>query len=84
MPGPDPATSALDILRVFVVSTDPAFVSAEIAEQFDITVEGARHRLDKLVERGLLAKKKPGERTVVYWATEKGKKYYEQHADDLG
>jgi|GEM_PF-489650 len=79
--GPDPEIKALDILSIFVLSTDPAFVPAEIAERLEVTTEGARHQMNKLVENGLLAKKKPGKRTVLYWVTEDGIEYYAEHAD---
>jgi predicted ArsR family transcriptional regulator len=73
--GPDPEIEAEDILTIFVLSTEPAFVPAEIAERLDVTTEGARHRMDALVEQGLLARKKPGQRTVLYWATDEGREY---------
>lgn len=74
--GPDPSIDPNEILRIFALSTDPAFVPAEIAERMGVTAEGARHRMNKLVEQGYLAKKKPGERTVIYWLTEEGLDHY--------
>lgn len=79
--GPDPEIDEMSILRQFVISPDPAFVPKEIAETLDVTTEGARHQMDKLVDRGLLAKKKPGQRTVFYWITEKGERYYAERAE---
>lgn len=81
--GPDPEIDPISILRIFLRSTDPAFVPSEIAEELDCTSEGARHQMNKLVERGLLSKKKPGQRTVMYWITNEGSRYYvEQTTDD--
>lgn len=74
--GPDPEIDSISILRVFLGSTDPAFVPSEIAEDLDCTTEGARHQMNQLVERGLLTKKKPGQRTVLYWVTDEGKQHY--------
>lgn len=74
--GPDPEIDELDILRVFLSSSDPAFTAGEIAAELDVTDEGARHRMNKLVDRGLLEKKKPGQRTVIYWITDKGLQHY--------
>ena len=74
--GPDPQITAEDILEIFLSSTDPAFVPAEIAEELDVTLEGARHQMNRLADEGLLKKKKPGERTVMYWITDAGQQYY--------
>lgn len=74
--GPDPEIEEVDILRAFLSSTDPAFVPAEIAEKLDVTSEGARHQMNRLVEKGLLGKKKPGKRTVLYWITDEGRERY--------
>jgi len=79
--GPDPQITELDILREFVISPDPAFVPKEIGEKLNVTTEGARHQMNNLVERKLLAKKKPGERTVLYWITEDGERYYAERAE---
>jgi predicted ArsR family transcriptional regulator len=76
MPGPEPQIRDIDILRVFVTNPDPAFVSSEVAEELDCTMQGARHQMEKLVERGLLARKKPGSSTVLYWLTPDGHQYY--------
>jgi len=46
---------------------DPAFTTPELAEQFDMTVEGIRRRLNKLQDKGRLYKKKPTNRTIVWW-----------------
>jgi predicted ArsR family transcriptional regulator len=56
-----------EIIAVFRDSSDPAFYASEIAEAIDYTVEGARNRLDRLVEEGVLERKKRGKRSVVYW-----------------
>ena len=74
--GPDPEIDPISILRVFLGSTDPAFVPSEIADDLDCTTEGARHQMNQLVERGFLSKKKPGQRTVLYWVTDEGRQYY--------
>jgi len=78
--GPDPEIQPVDILEVFVGNQDPAFVPKEIAGFLNVTTEGARHQMDKLVEQGLLGKKKPGERTVLYWITPDGYEYYAENA----
>lgn len=74
--GPDPNIKANDILEIFLSSTDPAFVPSEIADKLDVTTEGARHQMNRLVEKGYLEKKKPGQRTVLYWITDTGQQFY--------
>ncbi|WP_075935919.1 GntR family transcriptional regulator [Halosegnis longus] len=78
--GPDPKIDPVELLHEFVVSPDPAFVPAEIAESFDTSAETARKAMDRLVDRGLLARKKPGERTVIYWITDDGRKHYSEES----
>jgi len=74
--GPDPEIDPISILRVFISSREPAFVASEVAEELDVTTEGARYQMNKLVERGLLESKKPGPRTVIYWITDDGERFY--------
>jgi len=78
--GPDPEIRDTDVLHVFVSSGDPAFVPSEIADRLDVTTEGARHQMDRLVDRELLSRKKPGARTVIYWITRAGREYYGENA----
>jgi len=55
------------IIKTFEESSDPVFSAAECAERWGMSDQGARNRLDSLVEEGVLEKKKPGVRTAVYW-----------------
>lgn len=80
--GPDPEISPISILRVFLRDSDPAFVPSEIAQELDCTTEGARHQMDRLVNEGLLKKKKPGQRTVIYWITDEGSQHYVEQTKD--
>lgn len=48
-------------------SPDPGFVVQEIADEFDITKETARNRLERLVEEGRINRKKPTKRAVFYY-----------------
>ena len=77
-PGPTPTIDPISILGVFLSSRDPAFVPSEIADELDVTTEGARHQMNRLVDQGFLNKKKPGQRTVLYWITDDGVEYYVQ------
>jgi len=74
--GPDPKITAVDILEAFLASNEPAFVVSEIAEKLDVTAEGARHQMENLVEEGYLDRKKPSQRSVLYWVTDEGRQYY--------
>lgn len=83
--GPAPEADELSILRAFLSDDDPAYVLSEIAEKLGMNKETVRHQIKqkKLVERGLLARKKPGSRTVLYWITPDGTQYYvEQTGND--
>lgn len=80
--GPDPEIDPISILRVFLQDSDPAFVPAEIAQELDCTTEGARHQMNRLVDKGFLKKKKPGQRTVIYWITDEGSHHYVEHTAD--
>lgn len=79
--GPDPEIDHLTILEIFLKSTEPAFVPAELAQIVDVTTEGARHQMNRLVDAGHLSKKKPGQRTVIYWITDEGREYYFDNID---
>jgi predicted transcriptional regulator len=68
--------SATDVLGVFVSSSDPALVPSEVGDALGITSQGARYHLERLVAERYLEKKKPGERTVLYWITDEGRTYY--------
>jgi predicted transcriptional regulator len=62
-----------------LISGDPAFLVGEISAEFDVTREGARYRMNRMVEDGLLEKKKPGDHIVIYWPTERGLAYFAEH-----
>jgi len=56
-----------EIIEYFAEASDPVFSAGECAEDWDMTHEGARGRLNSLVDSGRLETKKPGSRTRVYW-----------------
>lgn len=62
----DSQTRVGDVLAVCIGSPDPAFVPVEIADELDVTRKGARYKMEPLVDEGLLDRKKPGSRTVLY------------------
>ena len=73
----------LEILDYFVKSAEPVFAPVEIYEYFDsISKETARNRLEALVSKGYLSKKKPSSRVTMYWITPKGHSYYENHYEE--
>lgn len=57
-----------EILAVMERSDDPAFITSELADEFDMTTEGIRRRLNQLEREGRIHKKKPSARTVIWWA----------------
>lgn len=57
-----------EILTYMESSEDPAFTAAEIADAVGMTVEGVRNRLQELEKQDRIYSKKPGSRTVIWWA----------------
>lgn len=80
--GRNPKVDDKTILRFFVVGSDPIYTAAEVSEKFDeISKETARNRLENLVDKGYLERKKPSSRVVIYWITREGMQHYEAQAD---
>lgn len=77
---PDLSEIQLAILEEMVVTPEPAFIASEFIADLEYTEEGIRYNLDQLVEQGLLDRKKPGPRTVLYWITKDGRDAYAEHA----
>ena len=59
-----------ELLDVFRRSDDPALFTDEVADAVGISRQGAGRRLRDLVDRGILARKQSGHRSVVYWLPE--------------
>jgi len=74
--GPDPKIDPITILGIMIASPDPAFTTSEMAAEFDVTADGARHQMERLVDAGYLAKKKASHRTTLYWPTQAGIQEY--------
>jgi len=49
-------------------SDDPAFVAQEIGDEFGIVGETARQRLNSIAKDGRIHRKKPSEKTVIWWS----------------
>ncbi|MFP4530041.1 MAG: hypothetical protein ACLFNC_01980 [Halodesulfurarchaeum sp.] len=60
-----------EILDLFERLPGPVIATADVAEHFDTTTEGARRKLNDLCEDGLLDRRKVGG-TRVYWRNGKG------------
>lgn len=56
-----------EIIEIMRESSEPAFITSEVADMVGMTTEGARGRLEQLREEGLVYKKKPSSRTVLWW-----------------
>jgi predicted ArsR family transcriptional regulator len=67
MPQGEKTVTDAEIIRWMDESPEPAFTTAEIADNFDMTVEGIRGRLDSLQEGDAVYRKKPTSRTVIWW-----------------
>lgn len=81
--GPDPDVSDVDILEFMIRHPTPAFIAREVAQHFDINEQTARNRLNQMVGKDLMYRKKPGENTVFYWPSDAGRELYASDFDDL-
>lgn len=63
-----------------VVAPEPAFITSEFIEDLDYTAEGIRYNLEQLCDCGMIDRKKPGKRTVLYWITKKGRETYAEQS----
>lgn len=62
-----------DILKVFDYEDDPVLTAREVADGLrrfgtEMTAEGVRRRLERMVDDGLVSRKKLGARAVGWWA----------------
>jgi len=46
---------------------DPAFVTSELADQFDMSVPGIKNRLEALHDEGRIRRKQPSPQIVIWW-----------------
>lgn len=56
-----------NIIDYMLNHDDPAFTTREIADYFDMTPPGIRNRLEDLAKAGEIKRKKPANRTVIWW-----------------
>lgn len=64
--GPEPKITDDQLMRVFDSEEKPFVVTSDIAERVDLSGTRIRQRLDRLVEEGVLEKRKVG-RAQIYW-----------------
>ncbi len=76
MAGRKPTVDDVDILKLFVLSSDPAFTASELTDELDMSRQGILKRLDGLDEDGFLESKFVGP-IRIFWITEKGKRKVE-------
>ncbi|MBB6645036.1 MarR family transcriptional regulator [Halobellus ruber] len=62
-----------DILEALALSPDPVLVASEIAEEVDLTRQGAFNRLQELEETGLVSSAMKASARV-WWITPDGKR----------
>jgi len=58
-----------EYLRALVEHPDPAVTAIEIGDARGVSKQAAYNALEKLVDKGLVEKKKVGSRSVIYWST---------------
>jgi predicted ArsR family transcriptional regulator len=59
-----------EILAVFERTSDPVVTTSDLAEELPIGRRAVRERLSDLEERGIVARKTVGARSVVWWVRE--------------
>lgn len=62
-----------DFIRAIALSPDPIVTAKEVGERLDYSTDGARDRLERLEEKGLVNSRRVGSRAVVWWLTEAGR-----------
>ena len=60
--------SEQDILKVFDAADEPFMTASEIADELPVSRQAVNYRLDTMLEKGLVGKKKTGARSVGWWA----------------
>ena len=73
MPGRKPTVSDEDILKEIALAPDPIVTAVEIAEDIEMTQQGAHSRLESLEEQSFVRSKKVGSRARVWWLTDLGR-----------
>ena len=56
-----------DILKLFEEASAPFLTSGELADELPISRSAVNHRLKRMLDRGLVARKETGARSVGWW-----------------
>jgi len=64
----DKKISEQDILKVFEEADEPFLTAPEIADRLPVSRQAVNYRLEKMLEKDLVGKKKTGARSVGWWA----------------
>lgn len=81
MGGRPPSVEAVEVMRAIALHPEPVVTAADIHEMLDLTTDGARERMKKLVTNGYLESKKVGSSGLVFWMTDEGKKLLNEAFD---
>lgn len=73
MTGRKPTVPDVDILREIAVAPDPIVTAVELADEIDMSQQGAYSRLETLESEEYVRSKKVGSRARVWWITDKGR-----------
>jgi len=58
-----------ELMTTIATLEGPAFTVRELAAKVDLSEQGVRERLAELESKGAIVSKKPGARTVIWWAS---------------
>lgn len=64
----DKKISEQDILKVFEEADEPFLTAPEIANRLPVSRQAVNYRLEKMLDKDLVGKKKTGARSVGWWA----------------
>lgn len=70
---PDKNTTDRELLQAVKLHPDPVVTVQEVSELVALSAPSVHRRLQELGKQGLINRKKPGSRSVVYWLSESGK-----------
>lgn len=77
---PDYKDSDVRYIRAIAQNPDPVVTAVEVADRIEVSQQAAHRKLEDMLERNLVRKKKVGSRAVIWWLTESGKDVYREEA----
>lgn len=80
MSGRPKEVTDVEILEQFLLARDPVLTASELSDQFGVTNQAVRDRLDDLKQRGLVQRRTVGAAAVVWWITDDGREWFDTNS----